>query len=70
MATIQSEMSAAERRYLVHLGQAQSRGLTLGQYCRAQGLNAQSLYNISSQLRRKSIRPGWLSRPAEATGLS
>jgi len=53
MATTQSELTAGERRYLVHFGQAQSRGLTLAQYCRAQGLNAQSLYNISSQLRRK-----------------
>jgi hypothetical protein len=56
MATTQSELTAGERRYLVHFGQAQSRGLTLAQYCRAQGLNAQSLYNISSQLRRKKSR--------------
>jgi hypothetical protein len=53
MATTQSELTAGERRYLVHFGQAQSRGVTLAQYCRTQGLNAQSLYNISSQLRRK-----------------
>lgn len=57
MATTPSKQTAGERRYLVHLRQAQSQGLTLAQYCRAQGLNAQSLYNISSQLRRKSIRP-------------
>ncbi len=57
MATTHSELTAGERRYLVHFGQAQSRGLTLAQYCRAQGLNAQSLYNISSQLRRKRSRP-------------
>jgi hypothetical protein len=56
MATTQSKLTAAERRYLVHFGQAQSRGLTLAQYCRAQGLNAQCLYNISSQLRRKRSR--------------
>jgi hypothetical protein len=51
--TAQEELTPGERRYLVHFGQAQSRGLTLAEYCRAQGLSAQSLYNISSQLRRK-----------------
>ncbi len=56
MATTQNELSAGERRYLVHFDQAQSRGLTLAEYCRAQGLSAQSLYNISSQLRRKKSR--------------
>jgi hypothetical protein len=60
MATTQSKQAAGERRYLVHLRQAQAQGLTLAQYCRAQGLNAQSLYNISSRLRRKRVR---LSRP-------
>jgi hypothetical protein len=58
MATTQNELTAAERRYLVHSGQAQSQGLTLAEYCRAQGLNAQCLYNISSQLRRKKGRSG------------
>ncbi len=57
MATTPSKQTAGERRYLVHLRQAQAQGLALAQHCRAQGLNAQSLYNISSQLRRKSIRP-------------
>lgn len=57
MATTQSTQTAGERRYLVHLRRAQARGLTLAQYCRTQGLNAQSLYNISAQLRRKNIRP-------------
>jgi hypothetical protein len=56
MATTQRKQTAGERRYLVHLRQAQAQGLTLAQYCRAQGLNAQSLYNISFRLRRKSIR--------------
>lgn len=56
MATTRNDLTAVERRYLVHLGQAQSRGLTLAQYCRAQGLDAQSLYNISSRLRRKKSR--------------
>lgn len=57
MATTQSKQTAGERRYLVHLQQAQAQSLTLAQYCRAQGLNPQSLYNISSRLRRKSMRP-------------
>ena len=57
MATTQSKQTSAERRYLAHLWQAQAQGLTLAEYCRAQGLNAQTLYNLSSQLRRKSSRP-------------
>jgi len=60
MATTQSKRTAGERRYQGHLRQAQAQGLTLAQYCRVQGLNAQILYNVSSQLRRKS---GRLDRP-------
>jgi hypothetical protein len=57
MAMTQSKQTAGERRYVVHLRQAQAQGLTLAQYCRAQGLNAQSLYNISSRMRRRKILP-------------
>jgi hypothetical protein len=57
MATTQNKRTAGERRYLKHCRQAQAQGLTLAQYCRVQGLNAQSLYNLGSQMRRRSIRP-------------
>jgi hypothetical protein len=57
MNTTQSKLTAGERRYLEHLRQAQARGLKLAEYCRARGLNAQTLYNISSRLARKATGP-------------
>jgi hypothetical protein len=72
MSTRQIKQTAGERRYLVHLRQAQAEGLTLAEYCRAQGLNAQTLYNLSSQLRRKGSRPDRpvtvVARKAEPAG--
>jgi hypothetical protein len=51
----QSELTGPEQQYLEHLGVAQSRGMTLAQYCRAQGLRPQSLYGISHRLARKGF---------------
>src|SRR5205085_1825155 len=42
--------------YLEHLRRAQDRKLSLGQYCRDQGLSVQRLYSTSHQLRRKRGR--------------
>jgi hypothetical protein len=49
----QKELTRRERGYLEHLRQAQAQKLTLAQYCRAQGLRAQSLYSVSSKLAGK-----------------
>src|ERR1019366_8818953 len=51
----QSELTGREQQYLGHLRGAQARQLTLAQYCRAQGLSAQSLYRVSHRLARKGI---------------
>jgi hypothetical protein len=42
-----------EQEYLSHLRRAQSRKMPLAQYCRAQGLSVQSLYNLRHQLSAK-----------------
>jgi len=51
----QNELTGRERQYLDHLRVAQARQLSLAQYCRAQGLSAQSLYRVSHRLARKGI---------------
>ncbi len=50
-----SELTDREQQYLDHLRGAQGRQLSLAQYCRAQGLNAQSLYRVSHRLARRGI---------------
>jgi hypothetical protein len=56
MKKTQNELTAGEREYLEHLRRAQERKLSLGQYCRDQGLSVQRLYSISHQLRRRRGR--------------
>ena len=50
-----SELTDREQQYLDHLRGAQARQLSLAQYCRAQGLSAQSLYRVSHRLARRGI---------------
>lgn len=47
------KLTGSERRYLDHAQRAQTQGLTLAQYCRANDLSVQSLYNAKRELRRK-----------------
>jgi len=69
MKTRRKELTRREQDYLAHLRRAQSREMPLAQYCRARGLNVQSLYNLRHQLSgRNRPRSGAAvkkSRPAD-----
>jgi hypothetical protein len=54
MKTTPKTLTRQERAYLAHLQRAQARKLPLAQYCRAQGLNVQSLYNLRHQLAKRN----------------
>jgi hypothetical protein len=44
---------------LAHVRRAQARKVPLTQYCRANGLNVQSVYNLRSRLARTKNQPRW-----------
>ncbi|MGH8632663.1 MAG: IS66 family insertion sequence element accessory protein TnpA [Burkholderiales bacterium] len=52
----QKKLTGGERECLVHVRRARARKLSLAQYCRAEGLSVQSLYNLRHQLSAKSGR--------------
>lgn len=56
MKTTQRKLTQRERECLVHVRRAQARKMSLAQYCRAEGLSVQSLYNLRHQLSGKSGR--------------
>lgn len=56
MKTTPKKLTRRERDYLTHVQRAQARGIPLAQYCRAKGVNVQSLYNLRYQLSRESRR--------------
>jgi hypothetical protein len=60
MNTRRGKPTQREQGLLAHLRRAQARKMRLTQYCRANGLNVQSLYNLRSRLARTETRP----RPA------
>ncbi len=60
MNTRRGKPTRREQGLLVHVRRAQARKMPLTQYCRANGLNVQSLYNLRSRLARTESRP----RPA------
>lgn len=48
------KLTRREQEHLAHLQRAQARKLPLAQYCRARGLNVQSLYNLRHQLSKRN----------------
>jgi predicted secreted protein len=53
-----SQLTRRERACLAHVRRAQARKMSLAQYCRAKGLNVQSLYNLRHQLAgKRAMRP-------------
>jgi hypothetical protein len=58
MDTKHEDLTPAEQRYLEHARAAESQGVRLAQYYRANGLSVHTLYNI----RRRLIQKGVLTR--------
>jgi hypothetical protein len=56
MNTRRGKRTERDEGLLAHVQRAQSRKMPLTQYCRANGLNVQSLYNLRSQLARTESR--------------
>lgn len=55
MDTKHEELTPAERKYLEHARAAESQGVRLAQYYRANGLSVYSLYNVRRRLIKKGI---------------
>ena len=68
MNTRRGKPTRREQGLLVHIRRAKARKVTLTQYCRANGLNVQSLYNLRSRLSRKEAgrRPAPTPRKRKA----
>lgn len=63
MRAKQRELTKRQRQWLSHLRRAEARKMPLTQYCRAQGLSVQSLYNARYQLTQKG-QPAAAAKPA------
>lgn len=57
------ELTRRRQQWLTHLRRADARKMSLAQYCRAQGLSVQSLYNARYELARQQRR-STASKPA------
>ncbi len=57
MGTTPKKLTRREQAHLAHLQRAQASKLPLAQYCRARGLNVQSLYNLRYQLSKRNGAP-------------
>ena len=57
MNTRRGKSAQGEQGLLGHVRRAQARKEPLAQYCRANGLNVQSVYNLRSRLARTKSRP-------------
>lgn len=55
MDTKREDLTPAERRYLEHAQAAESQGVSLLQYYRANGLSAYALYNVRGRLIKKGV---------------
>ncbi len=53
MNTRRGKATQREQELIAHVRRAEAGKVTLRQYCRANGLNVQSLYNLRSRLARK-----------------
>lgn len=51
-----AKRTARQEHWLSHLERARALKMPLAQYCRAQGLNVQSLYNARHELSGKAVR--------------
>ena len=56
MNTRQGKATQREQGLVVHVRRAETGKVPLTQYCRANGLNVQSVYNLRSRLARKEAR--------------
>lgn len=63
MRAKQRELTKRQRQWLSHLRRAEARRMPLTQYCRAQGLSVQSLYNARYELAQKG-QPAAAAKPA------
>jgi hypothetical protein len=63
MNTRRGKPTQQEQGLLAHVRRAQARKVPLTQYCRANGLNVQSLYNLRSRLARKEAGRQRATRP-------
>jgi len=57
MNTRRGKPPERERGLLAHVRRAEARKVSLAQYCRANGLNVQSVYNLRSRLARTESGP-------------
>jgi hypothetical protein len=57
MNTRRGKPTRREQGLLAHVRRAEARKVPLTQYCRANGLNVQSVYNLRSRLARSKSRP-------------
>jgi len=57
MNTRRGKTTQRDQGLIAHVRRAETRGVPLTQYCRANGLNVQSLYNLRSRLARTGSRP-------------
>jgi hypothetical protein len=57
MNTRRGKPTQREQGLLAHVRRAEARKVPLTQYCRANGLNVQSVYNLRSRLARTKSRP-------------
>jgi hypothetical protein len=63
MNTRRGKPTQREEGLLAHVRRAQARKVPLTQYCRANGLNVQSVYNLRSRLARKESGRRHAPRP-------
>lgn len=65
MKTIPSKLTGWQQEWLTHLRRAEARNMPLAQYCRAQGLSVQTLYNARYELKHQKARRLTASMPAK-----
>jgi hypothetical protein len=68
MNTRRGKATQREQELIAHVRRAEAGKVTMRQYCRANGLNVQSLYNLRSRLSRKEAgrRPAPTPRKRKA----
>lgn len=70
MNTKSEDLTAAEQQYLERAKTAESEGVSLAQYYRANGLSVYSLYNVRRRLIKKGVvareRAAWSTARAKA----
>lgn len=67
MKTNARKLTGRQQQWLLHLRRAEADGTPLAQYCRAKGLNVQSLYNVRHELLGKGKGRSASGRAANKT---